>query len=178
MRVIHTIAGRDRASLSVTTVAILVLLASSCAGSVSQGSPPGGADPPTTGPTIPTTAPPPTSPPVETARFRFFQQQKSCCYIEGQTSYVVVRDATGKVVLRRSFFEFDTPGAVVDRQLPPGRYEVVSYQRPCDGNCGYLDPPVDRCTRRITLTAGDDISLTSEWAPGEGCSLVKAEMHI
>ena len=34
------------------------------------------------------------------------------------------------------------------RRLSPGRYRVISYQRPCDGNCGLLDPPTDRCARR------------------------------
>ena len=27
-------------------------------------------------------------------------------------------------------------------RLEPGSYRLVSFQRPCDGNCGYLDPHV------------------------------------
>ena len=34
-------------------------------------------------------------------------------------------------------------------KLPPGLYRVISNQRPCDGNCGFLDPPADRCARRV-----------------------------
>jgi hypothetical protein len=57
-------------------------------------------------------------------------------------------------------------------RLAPGRYVVTSYQRPCDGNCGYLDPPTDRCRTTVTLAADDDIVLNVEFAPGQGCQFV------
>ena len=31
--------------------------------------------------------------------------------------------------------------------LAPGRYRLQSWQRDCDGNCGRLGPPTDRCSR-------------------------------
>jgi hypothetical protein len=87
-------------------------------------------------------------------------------------SYLVVRDERGVVVASRTFQTSRPNKPVIDVRLAPGRYVVTSYQRPCDGNCGYLDPPTDRCTRTITLAPGDDVALTARFAPGRGCRLV------
>jgi hypothetical protein len=40
---------------------------------------------------------------------------------------------------------------IFDERLPPGAYRLVSYQRPCAGNCDYLDPPTDRCETVLHL---------------------------
>jgi hypothetical protein len=103
---------------------------------------------------------------------RISHRQTSCCYIEGQISYVLVKDRDGKVVVSRHFMTSKPGQPVIDVQLPPGRYVVASYHRPCDGNCGYLDPPTDRCSTRITVAAGDDVELMVKFAPGRGCTLV------
>jgi hypothetical protein len=34
-----------------------------------------------------------------------------------------------------------------------GRHLLTSFIRPCDGNCGYLDPPSHRCSLRVRLPA-------------------------
>ena len=89
-------------------------------------------------------------------------------YVEGSISYVRVRDASGDTVVRRR-----TAAARfrMVRKLPPGRYRVVSYQRPCDGNCGFLDPPVDRCSRRVRIRSGGLTSVRVTLRPGRGCTM-------
>ena len=72
-------------------------------------------------------------------------------YVEGSFSYVRVRGVRGKLaVARRS----SRPRFRMLRRLAPGRYTVINYQRPCDGNCGTLDPPTDRCARRVRILSG------------------------
>jgi D-alanyl-D-alanine dipeptidase len=57
------------------------------------------------------------------------------------------------------------------RRLPPGRYRVISYQRPCDGNCGLLDPPTDRCVRPIRVLSGGLTEVAVSVRPGRGCRM-------
>jgi hypothetical protein len=86
-------------------------------------------------------------------------------YIEGSFSYVKVSDAGGVV------FEGRMTNDRFQRDLAPGIYTVASYQRPCDGNCGYLDAPTDRCSREITVETGavEDVHVTVR--PGSGCEI-------
>ncbi len=91
-------------------------------------------------------------------------------YVEGSISFVRVRvrDASGDTVVRRR-----TAAARfrMVRKLPPGRYRVISYQRPCDGNCGFLDPPADRCARRVRVRSGGLTSVRVTVRPGRGCTM-------
>ena len=57
-----------------------------------------------------------------------------------------VRGVRGKLVVAK---RVNRPRFRMQRRLAPGRYKVISYQRPCDGNCGTLDPPTDRCARHV-----------------------------
>jgi hypothetical protein len=108
-------------------------------------------------------------------RLRIGQHQTACCYIEGQISYLIVRDAAGESVVEHEFTGSNAANPVIDVHLPAGSYEVESYQRPCDGNCGYLDPPTDRCVDSVVLPPDGDVFLTVEFAPGEGCEFIRAE---
>jgi hypothetical protein len=148
--------------------AALVLLMGACgdAGGASGPSPP-------VSTAAGTTQPEPTPPvPDPLARLRIHQRQTSCCYIEGQVSYLIVRDADGHILAERAFSGVRPNRPAIDVRLAPGRYVVTSYQRPCDGNCGYLDPPTDRCRTTVTLAADDDVVLNVEFAPGQGCQFV------
>jgi len=40
-----------------------------------------------------------------------------------------------------------------------GRHFVTSFIRPCDGNCGYLDPSTHRCRLRVRLPARATVRL-------------------
>jgi zinc D-Ala-D-Ala dipeptidase len=48
---------------------------------------------------------------------------------------------------------------------------VISYQRPCDGNCGLLDPPTDRCARPIRILSGGLTEVAVRVRPGRGCRM-------
>jgi hypothetical protein len=56
-------------------------------------------------------------------------------------------------------------------RIEPGTYRLVSFQRPCDGNCGTLDPPTDQCGRRIDIEADVELREVVSLSPGEGCTI-------
>jgi D-alanyl-D-alanine dipeptidase len=87
-------------------------------------------------------------------------------YVEGSVSYLRVRNA------RRVVFERSRRGELGARlRLRAGRYRVTSFQRPCEGNCGLLDPPTDRCSRRVRVFAGEPTTVRIVTRPGRGCRL-------
>ena len=90
-------------------------------------------------------------------------------YREGTVSFVRVRDAPGEVVVRRRVRH--RPRFRMSRKLRPGRYRVISYQRPCDGNCRLLDPPTDRCVRPIRILSGGLTEATVRVRPGRRCRM-------
>jgi D-alanyl-D-alanine dipeptidase len=90
-------------------------------------------------------------------------------YIEGSFSYVRVRDANGRVVIAREYR--NRSRFRLRRPLPEGRYGVRSFQRPCDGNCGVLDPPTDSCARRFTVLPEGRTVVRVRVRPGRGCRI-------
>ena len=85
--------------------------------------------------------------------------------IEGAITFIRVKRPSGRVVLTRRL-----PAS--DRRtlpLPAGRYRLVSWQRLCDGNCGTLDPPSDRCARSLTIVAGQRLRATIRVNYAVGC---------
>lgn len=101
-------------------------------------------------------------------RLRVTQVQTDCCYTEGQVSFLRVR---GPESLDRRFLAPALTVVALDADVAPGAYRLVSYQRPCDGNCHYLDAPTDRCAGRISVAAGRLTDVTITWAPGAGCQI-------
>jgi hypothetical protein len=89
-------------------------------------------------------------------------------YIEGSYSYVRVEQDEKTVVQVRLKGRKTLETTVL---LEPGSYRLVSFQRPCDGNCGYLDPPTDECSRGIEAKAGGLVEATVRLSPGEGCTI-------
>ena len=85
-------------------------------------------------------------------------------WVEGQVSYVRVRDARGDAVVSRRVQH--RPSFRLVRKLSPGRYRVISYQRPCDGSCNHLDPPAARCSRRIRILSGGLTDVRTTVRPG------------
>ena len=91
-------------------------------------------------------------------------------YIEGSVSYLRLRH-DGRVVARRS-----GSGPIHTRLRPhDGLYRAVSFQRPCDGNCSVLDPPTDRCSKRVRVYAGEVSGVRVVTRPGSGCTMRVAE---
>jgi hypothetical protein len=83
----------------------------------------------------------------------------------------IVRADTG-IVVRAGRTRTAAPGrtrTIFHRFLPLARYRITAYQRPCDGNCGYLDGPTERCDTTVELRAGERRRVTLEVTPGAGC---------
>ena len=89
-------------------------------------------------------------------------------YVEGTLSYVRVRGIRGKLVVAK---RTSRPIFRMQRRLGPGRYTVISYQRPCAGNCGMLDPPTDRCARRVRVLSGGLTEVAVHVRPGRRCTM-------
>ena len=90
-------------------------------------------------------------------------------YIEGSYSYIRIERPDGRKVLQRRLPARRRPTLTVS--LRAGSYRLVSWQRPCDGNCGYLDPPTDRCARGFTLKRGQLLKATIRLKAGSGCRI-------
>lgn len=75
------------------------------------------------------------------------QSRSDVIYIEGYVSFLRVRDSSGAVVARKR----EVGKIHLTTDLRPGVYRLTRFVRPCDGNCGYLDAPTERCRRELTI---------------------------
>jgi hypothetical protein len=102
------------------------------------------------------------------------RQSVQCCYREGAMSYVFVRPLGNEhptTRVMRLLAPLD-PTLLVATELDPGRYVIASFQRPCDGNCDVLNPPVDLCTSGpVELRSGMILNLLVSVVPFGGCSI-------
>jgi hypothetical protein len=97
-------------------------------------------------------------------------------YFEGSYSYVRVESLAGEKVIEKRFPEGEKLGplrflSTTTVRLAPGSYRLVSFQRPCSGNCGLLDPPTDKCSREMVVAPDRSVEATVTVRPGEGCSV-------
>ena len=92
-------------------------------------------------------------------------------YTEGSISYVSVRRERGELVVRKRVQH--RVRFRMRRRLPPGRYVVVSFQRPCVGDCSMLDPPAERCARRVRVLSGGLTEVRVTVRPGRGCRMTR-----
>jgi hypothetical protein len=70
-------------------------------------------------------------------------------YIEGSVADVILRDASGQEVGRES-----GNGLLRFEDLAPGQCTIEPAVRPCEGNCGYLDPRTDQCSDSVQVGKG------------------------
>ncbi len=98
----------------------------------------------------------------ETATVRVsLETARSPVYIEGFKWYAgLAPDAPALV---------DGDSVVFERR--PGRYALTSYVRPCDGNCGLLDPPTGRCSGTVAIPG--DAAVAVLVTPGSPCRIVR-----
>jgi hypothetical protein len=87
--------------------------------------------------------------------------------IEGAYHCVRVHGDSGS--LERRLSDELTPQATL--RLPAGRYRLESWQRTCDGNCGYVDQPSDRCAGRFELEPHRRLEATITVTYGSGCRI-------
>ena len=97
-------------------------------------------------------------------------------YFEGSYSYVRVESLAGEKVIEKRLLEGEKFGplrflSTTTVRLAPGSYRLVSFQRPCSGNCGFLDPPTDTCSREMVVAPDRSVEATVTVRPGEGCSV-------
>jgi len=91
-------------------------------------------------------------------------------YIEGSVPYIAVATPDGEELLRARL-EFEEDSIETTIRLDPGEYVLTSWQRPCSGNCGYLDPPTDYCTEDIVLSPQEPAQIEIVLRAGEGCTM-------
>jgi hypothetical protein len=93
---------------------------------------------------------------------------------EGSLTFFQIR-SNGTQIAEKSFVGARIPFSF-SFSLPPGNYELLSYVRPCDGNCRNLDPPVNECRGTFALKSKESLyavrqQLTSSARPGRSCKL-------
>ncbi len=91
-------------------------------------------------------------------------------YIEGAKSYVSAEPEGGGDGREVELSTGRT--ATGSLRLDAGRYTFKSWQRPCEGNCGYLDPPTDQCSAPVEVASGGETHVTIKLRPGKGCEIV------
>lgn len=89
-------------------------------------------------------------------------------YVEGAITYV--RVAGEEHTLQ--------PPEDLRLELPAGTHQIEIWHRPCDGNCGNLDPPADRCSGSVELHQGETALATIRENPGRGCELALGRVGI
>lgn len=96
-------------------------------------------------------------------------------YTEGSLSFLRLEWAeSGEVVVDGPMTggrEVRGRTPLLSRRLAPGDYHLISYQRPCQGNCRYLDPPTDRCDTILSLDPGEVLTATVELGADGGCTI-------
>ena len=85
--------------------------------------------------------------------------------IEGAYAYIRVEQPDGSKVMERRL----KGSATVE--LAAGRYRLLSWQRTCDGNCGYLDPPSDQCSEGFEVRHDQGLGATVTVRYGSGCRI-------
>lgn len=64
-------------------------------------------------------------------------------------------------------FEVEVPyEKAVVRQVQAGSYRLVFSVRPCDANCGNLDPLAEQCSSSFDVHVGEEVALTVVVQPG------------
>jgi hypothetical protein len=62
--------------------------------------------------------------------------------------------------------------------LAPGDHTLEVWHRTCDGNCGHLDAPGDRCKTSVSTEAGEAALATIHNSPGSPCRIVVGKVGI
>jgi hypothetical protein len=91
-------------------------------------------------------------------------------FTEGSVPHLRIARQDGGVVFDDEVLDAGD-GPLFDRNLPRGEYRLDSAQRPCDGNCGYLDPPTDECSGRVTVRPDTTTTVTITVRPGSPCRI-------
>src|SRR4051812_45532021 len=91
-------------------------------------------------------------------------------YFEGYISFLRVRGSSGEVVVHRRFDVGDSR-VRLRASLAAGPYTVTRFIRPCDGNCGYLDPPTERCRHDLVIEPDGSTLAVARTRTGHACEI-------
>ena len=107
-------------------------------------------------------------------RFETQGDQPLILGIEGAIGFLSVHAPDGSVVLDR-IVDLQEEEVVVE--MPGGDHLLRVYYRPCDGNCGLLDPAQEFCSLDQSLVAGAryDITVTVRDAGVADCTFQPRE---
>jgi hypothetical protein len=101
-----------------------------------------------------------------TVKMTFHRGSHGALYIEGAMAEVILRDAHGKKV----DVQTKEPRArLTFTNLEPGTYILEPALRPCDANCGYLDPRVDSCSRKLEVDGRVNVKV--DFTVGSRCTI-------
>lgn len=109
-------------------------------------------------------------PPDSTLDMRQVTKRSRPSYTEGFAAFLQVRYLEGQVFFRA---RYPSSGGRSTVEIPPGLYRLESFLRPCNGTCARLDPPVDRCSRRLRFSPDRSAKVRAQIAvtPTVGCSI-------
>lgn len=115
-------------------ITLLLISVSACGTARSDGAGPNdGADPPGDGGSI-------------TVSVTY--QEDGPVYTEGAVTVVNLLDAAGE---EQEPVDESSENIRVFEELPRGEYRLVGGVRPCDANCGTLDPLTDTCSAQVPV---------------------------
>src|SRR5262245_34096763 len=107
------------------------------------------------------------TPSVGTVRITQTEDMSGGAYIEGYVASAQAIDASGTEV-----FDVEVPYRdTITRDLQPDTYRLVFEVRPCDANCGTLDPVDERCSSPFDVLSGETTQLSVVVRPGHGCQV-------
>jgi hypothetical protein len=91
-------------------------------------------------------------------------------YIEGARSFVRIETAAGEEIVEAELQS--TPAGDEARiLLDPGRYRLLSWQRPSSGASGVYDPPTDRCDAPFEVQPQTPVEARIEVRAAQGCTI-------
>lgn len=93
------------------------------------------------------------------------QKLERFVFREGAFSYVRLEADGSGVVVEKLIRDARRTLPLLRQRLAPGRYRLLSHQRPCEGVCpgrgsGGLDPPTGECTTTFEIEAGEMLTAT------------------
>jgi hypothetical protein len=87
--------------------------------------------------------------------------------IEGEYSYVRIESPSGASIAEERLPE----DGRVTIHLSPDSYRLISYQRICNGNCGYLEPPSEQCSSTFEISGDKPLVARIRVTFGSGCTI-------